>query len=187
MFRSASSGQDNRDGRSLNDIGKDYGRQVIVRQLNISVWSFISGTFAVKVSPLRTPNSRSLTTTKMINISWMNAVISVYPVHLLCSLVSRGGRKKLLQNEKKIKDADAVKHAHAMRAGIIGVKSEIQVLGKRPNQEHVVQKTPTKRSILSSRDSTKLIVQVTTKTSNAGFERTWKFYVLILRNNITHL
>ena len=64
MFRSASSGQDNRDGRSLNDIGKDYGRQVIVRQLNISVWSFISGTFAVKVPPLRTPNSRSLTTTK---------------------------------------------------------------------------------------------------------------------------
>ena len=64
MFRSASSGQDNRDGRSLNDIGKDYGRQVIVRQLNISVWSFISGTFAVKVSPLRTPNSRSLTTKK---------------------------------------------------------------------------------------------------------------------------
>ena len=94
MFRSASSGQDNRDGRSLNDIGKDYGRQVIVRQLNISVWSFISGTFAVKVSPLRTPNSRSLTTTKMIYISWMNAVISVYPVHLLCSWVSRGGRKK---------------------------------------------------------------------------------------------
>ncbi|XBI08830.1 hypothetical protein VPH35_136506 [Triticum aestivum] len=28
MFRSASSGQNNRDGRSLNDIGKDYGRQV---------------------------------------------------------------------------------------------------------------------------------------------------------------
>ena len=83
MFRSASSGQDNRDGRSLNDIGKDYGRQVIVRQLNISVWSFISGTFVVKVSPLRTPNSRSLTTTKMIYISWMNAVISVYHVHLL--------------------------------------------------------------------------------------------------------
>ena len=52
MFRSASSSQDNRDGRSLNDIGKDYGRKVIVRQLNISVWSFISGTFAVKVSPL---------------------------------------------------------------------------------------------------------------------------------------
>ena len=95
MFRSASSGQDNRDGRSLNDIGKDYGRQVIVRQLNISVWSFISGTFAVKVPPLRTPNSRSLTTTKMIYISWMNAVISVYPVHLLCSWVSRGGRKKI--------------------------------------------------------------------------------------------
>ena len=85
MFTSASSGQDNRDGRSLNDIGKDYGRQVIVRQLNISVWSFISGMFAIKVPPLRTPNSRSLTTTKMIYISWMNAAISVYPVHLLCS------------------------------------------------------------------------------------------------------
>ena len=41
--------------------------------------------------------------------------------------------KNLLQNEKKIKDADVVKHAHAMRAGIIGVKSEIEVLGKRPN------------------------------------------------------
>ena len=77
MFRSASSGQDNRDGWSLNDIGKDYGRQVIARQMNIWVWSFISGTFAVKVPPLRT--------TKMINISWMNAIISVYPVHLLCS------------------------------------------------------------------------------------------------------
>ena len=85
MFRSASSGQDNRDGQSLNDIDKDYGRQVIVRQLNISVWSFIPGTFAVKVSPLRTPNSRSLTTTKKIYISWMNAVISVYHVHLLYS------------------------------------------------------------------------------------------------------
>ena len=85
MFRSSTSGQDNRDGRSLNDIGKDYGRQVIVGQLNISVCSFISGTFAVKVPPLKTPNSRSLTTTKMIYISWMNAVISVYPVHLLCS------------------------------------------------------------------------------------------------------
>ena len=77
--------------------------------------------------------------------------------------------KKLLQNKKKIKDADAVKHAHAMWAGIIGVKSEIQVLGKRPNQEHGVQQTPAERSILSSRDSTKQIVQVTTKTSNAGF------------------
>ena len=85
MFRSATSDQDNRDGRSLNDIGKDYGRQVIARQLNIRVWSFISGTFAVKVPPLRTPISRSLRRTKMINISWMNAVISVYPVHLLCS------------------------------------------------------------------------------------------------------
>ena len=85
MFRSASSGQDNRDGRSLNDIGKDYGRQVIARQLNIRVWSFISVTFAVKVLPLRTPISRSLRTTKMINISWMNDVISIYPVHLLCS------------------------------------------------------------------------------------------------------
>ena len=93
----------------------------------------------------------------------------------------------LLQNEKKIKDADAVKHAHAMRAGIIGVKSEIQVLGKHPNQEHGVQQTPAKRSILSSRDSTKQIVQVTTKTSNAGFERTWKFYVLILHNTHTCL
>ena len=77
--------------------------------------------------------------------------------------------KKLLQNEKKIKDGDAVKHAHAMRAGIIGVKSEIQVLGKRPNQEHGVQQTPAKRSILSSIDSSKQIVQVTTKISNAGF------------------
>ena len=77
MFRSASFGQDNRDGRSLNDIGKDCGRQVIARQLNIRVWSFISGTFVVKVPPLRT--------TKMINISWMNAVISVYPMHVLCS------------------------------------------------------------------------------------------------------
>ena len=95
--------------------------------------------------------------------------------------------KKSLQNEKKIKDADAVKHAHAMRAGIIGVKSEIQVLGKRPNQEHGVQQTPAKRSILSSRDSTKQIVQVTTKTSNAGFERTWKFYLLILCNTCTCL
>ena len=46
--------------------------------------------------------------------------------------------KKSLQNEKKIKDADAVKHANAMPAGVSGVKSEIQVLGKRPNQEHVV-------------------------------------------------
>ena len=95
--------------------------------------------------------------------------------------------KKSLQNEKKMKDADAVKHAHAMRAGVIGVKSEIQVLGKRPNQEHVVQQTPAKRSILSSRDSTKQIVQVTTKTSNTGFQRTWKFYVLILRNTLTCL
>ena len=85
MFRSASSGQDNWDGRSLNDIGKDYGRQVIARQMNIRVWSFISGAFAVKVPPLRTPISRSLRTTKMINISRMNAVISVYLVHLLCS------------------------------------------------------------------------------------------------------
>ena len=57
-----------------------------------------------------------------------------------------------------MKDANAVKHAHAMRAGVIGVKSEIQVLGKRPNQEHGVQQTPAKRSILSSRDSTKQIV-----------------------------
>ena len=85
MFRSSTSGQDNRDGRSLNDIGKDYGRQVIARQLNIRVWSFISVTFAVKVLPLRTPISRSLRRTKMISISWMNAVISFYPVHLLYS------------------------------------------------------------------------------------------------------
>ena len=95
--------------------------------------------------------------------------------------------KKSLQNEKKMKDADVVKHAHAMRARIIGVKGEIQVLGERPNQEHGMQQTPVKRSILSSRDSTKQIVQVTTKTSNAGFERTWKFYVLILCNTRTCL
>ena len=95
MFRSSTSSQDNMDGRSLNDIDKDYGSQVIARQLNIRVWSFISVTFVVKVPPLRTPISRSLRTTKMINISWMNAVISVYPVHLVCSWVSRGGRKKI--------------------------------------------------------------------------------------------
>ena len=77
--------------------------------------------------------------------------------------------KNLLQNEKKIKDADAVKHAHAMRAGVIGVKSEIQVLGKRPNQEHGVQQTPAKRSILRSRDSTKQIVQVTTSNFKRWF------------------
>ena len=73
------------DGRSLNDIDKDYGSQVIARQLNIRVWSFISVIFAVKVLPLRTLISRSLRRTKMINISWLNDVISVYPVHLLYS------------------------------------------------------------------------------------------------------
>ena len=51
--------------------------------------------------------------------------------------IERWKKKKLLQNEKKIKDADAVKHAHAMRAVIIGVKSEIQVLGKRPTRSMV--------------------------------------------------
>ena len=154
MFRIASADQDNRVGLSLNDFGKAYERKVIPKQFNLSVGGYFLFLFCnVYCQGATTEHQKAdqLQKQEFLNISWLNAVNnSSFHVSTPQLSLERWKKKKVLQSEKK-KDADTVQQAHAKRAGVNGVKVEIQVLGKRPNQEHVLHQTPAKRSILSSR------------------------------------